>query len=201
MACRLLTSPGLRQDLPCLCVEGNRPLGLVGMMLWPEATLLLLVHVVVLDRGVREKGKGWHKKFCKCQPAVEGPPHPRLFSTLWFSLEEGWNCLDAGDKPERISPGCYLPQLNALRLCSVFKEQEQGCLSCQRPPPLNRVFPISCFPRASSSKRVNMLLVVVAAKVEIPSAISPPSLANLLFAPVVFLINTSEIFMKATSMK
>lgn len=57
-------------------------------------------------------------------------------------------------------------------------------------------------PQASPSEGVHVSLVVVAVVAETFRGISQqPGLSSLLSTPVVFLINTFEIFMKATSMK
>lgn len=145
---------------------------------------------------MRGKGKGQHTHSGHINLLWKGPP--RLFSTVWFTSEEGGIILmDTGDKTERrIQEGpaatqCFVPE---PLLCS----QRTRAGGSELPMPLQIGFHCLFSIIQGQLLRGNK---PVAATVEIPSAISLPSLTNLFSAPVVFLINTSEIFMKATSMK
>ena len=65
----------------------------------------------------------------------------------------------------------------------------------------NWASPLCSYHRARPSEGVDVSLMVVAEAAETSQGISSLSLYSLFSVPVVFLINTFEIFMKAASMK
>jgi hypothetical protein len=121
--------------------------------------------------SVREKGKGQHESSGNISLLRENRPVSPL---LWGSPERkgGIILMDTGDKTERrIQEGPAPAECCAPESLFCF-QRTRGIWTANAPGNQGIPPPYFLLPKASSSKGVNMSLV--AATVEIPSAISPP---------------------------